>query len=327
MRDEIRKSLTVYVSAILISMQSVAAIPTVSGVKARQRYPWNGKIDIEVTFRCEPANMSNIEFSLVATNAATRTEIPIVHIAMNGNDFGSGSVWTRKYIWDATEDVGNVKVDDILLTVDVSLGIQLWDNGPHWSKYNVGADKPEDYGCYFWWGDKVGYKRIGSSWNAVDGSKSGFSFSIDNCSTYYKTVSSLKSAGYIDSTKNLVPMYDAARAHLGSPWRMPTEAEFSALTTNCDIEWTQRNSVEGLLVKGRGAYATKSIFLPAAGFGNATITGNVGSLGLYWSSTAYSVNTWDNSEAKVLRFYSDNTRMSSNERNYGLPVRALQTTD
>ena len=31
--------------------------------------------------------------------------------------------------------------------------VQLWEDGPYWADTNIGAEKPEDYGFYFWWGD------------------------------------------------------------------------------------------------------------------------------------------------------------------------------
>jgi hypothetical protein len=54
--------------------------------------------------------------------------------------------------------------------------VQLWENGPYWATTNIGAEKPEDYGYYFWWGDTVGYKRENDKWVASDGSNSNFSF-------------------------------------------------------------------------------------------------------------------------------------------------------
>ena len=56
-------------------------------------------------------------------------------------------------------------------------GVQLWEGGPYWATTNIGADKPEDAGLYFWWGDTVGYRRSGDAWVASDGSNRNFSFS------------------------------------------------------------------------------------------------------------------------------------------------------
>ena len=168
-------------------------------------------------------------------------------------------------------------------------GVQLWENGPYWAECNVGASQPEEAGYYFWWGDTVGYKRnaAANGWVSVKDGMS-FSFSSGNSPTYDMGVNQLRSAMYIDATGNLVAAHDAATAHLGAPWRMPTDAEFSALINNCDTEWTMRNGVFGRLVKGRGTYASKSIFLPAAGDGSDSDLRSLGSYGRYWSSTPYS---------------------------------------
>ena len=66
---------------------------------------------------------------------------------------------------------------------------------------------------------------------------------------------------------------------------MPTDAEFSALASNCTTTWTTQNGVYGRLVTGKGAYADRSIFLPAAGYGRGSRLDYPGSNGGYWSST------------------------------------------
>ncbi len=54
--------------------------------------------------------------------------------------------------------------------------VQLWEGGPYWATTNIGAEKPEDFGYYFWWGDTVGYKPENCKWVATDGSLKGYSF-------------------------------------------------------------------------------------------------------------------------------------------------------
>ena len=269
---------------------------SVTAVTAQQRYPWNGLVDITVTIQGTAADVADADWSFAAINSATKATIPVAHITQNGADRGSGTTWTRKFIWDAKADAGAVKIDDVALTVDASIGVQLWEGGPYWAKCNVGATKPEEYGYYFWWGDTVGYNRnsANNGWVSVrDGSS--FNFDSGHCPTYGKSNSQLQSSGYIDSTGNLVAAHDAATVHLGAPWRMPTDAEFSALINNCDTEWTTRNGVSGRLVKGRGAYVSKSIFLPAAGYGYDSRLDYLGSAGPYWSSTPnsdFSIYAW-----------------------------------
>ena len=272
---------------------TLLAAPTITELTARQRYPWNGLVDITVMFSGVSNDLANAECRFVATNSRTQTALSVAHITREGGDSGNGNVWTRRFVWDATADVGEVKIDDVALTVEASWGgVQLWENGPYWAEYNVGATKPEEYGYYFWWGDTVGYKRSANNdgWVSV-ANGTMFTFSRGNCPTYNRTTSQLQSAGYIDSTGNLVATHDAATVHLGAPWRMPTDAEFSALINKCDTIWTTRNGVYGRLVTGRGAYASRSIFLPAAGYGRDSSLSYPGSLGLYWSSSPSSGNS------------------------------------
>jgi uncharacterized repeat protein (TIGR02543 family) len=173
-------------------------------------------------------------------------------------------------------------------TSDVHESVQLWEGGPYWATTNIGAEKPEDAGYYFWWGDTVGYKRENNKWVASDGSNSNFSFSSGNTPTYDKSISTLQSEGWITSDGVLAPVHDAATVHWGDNWRIPTKDELSGLIDNCDWTWTTQNGVNGCVVKGRGTYASKSIFLPAAGYGDVTSLSSSGSYGVYWSSVPFS---------------------------------------
>lgn len=114
----------------------------------------------------------------------------------------------------------------------------------------------------------MGYKREGGAWVASNGSSSSFSFSGDNVPTYGMDNSALQSAGYIDSTGNLAPEHDAAQAHWGGKWRMPTKQELDDLGSKCDWTPATVNGVSGYEVRGKDVYASARIFLPAAGEGN-----------------------------------------------------------
>ena len=329
-RPKVLRKLMTMISAGVMSLCVSAGGVTATAVTAQQRYPWNGLVDITVTIQGAEDDAAAAQCTFVAMNSATKAAISVAHITRNGDDVGSGNAWTRKYIWDAKADVGVVKIDDVALTVDTKpidvqqpIDVQLWENGPYWATCNVGATKPEECGYYFWWGDTVGYKRNASNngWVSVK-DETGFSFSSGNCPTYGKNNSQLQSDGYIDATGNLVAMHDAATAHLGAPWRMPTDAEFSALINNCDTEWTSRNGVPGRLVKGRGAYSSKSIFLPAAGYGHASSLDDLGSYGYCWSSTPASGSSYD---AWSLGFRSGSFRRGSYGYRYvGQSVRPVR---
>ena len=142
-----------------------------------------------------------------------------------------------------------------------------------------------------------------------------------------KDDSALQSEGYIDidATGGLVAAHDAATAHLGAPWRMPTDAEFSALIGNCTTTWITTNGVSGRLVTGKGSYANRSIFLPTAGYGSDSTLGSPNSQGYYWSSTP---DPNDSHYAWHLYFNSDNFRQYIfYGRQYGLSVRPVRDAD
>lgn len=311
-------------AAVLVMAEVGFATPVVSGVTAKQRYPWNGLVDITVTLSGTEEECTAATFPFYVTNKTTRAELLVRNVKPAGAVAGAGNTWTRRFVWNATADVGCAKFGEVELTIGIpSIGVQLWENGPYWAECNVGAIEPEDYGYFFWWGDTVGYERnsANNGWVSVkDGSS--FSFSSSNCPTCSKNNSELQSEGYIDSTGNLIAAHDAATVRLGALWRLPTDAEIQALIGNCTTTWTTRNGVPGRLVTGTGTYSSKSIFLPAAGYGVDTEFSSLGREGYYWSSTPF----YDFSGAWGLTFYSGSFYRSSVNRSFncGRPVRPVR---
>ena len=198
--------------------------------------------------------------------------------------------------------------------------VQLWEGGPYWADTNVGADEVWDYGLYFWWGDTVGYRRQGNAWVASDGSSSAFSFNSGSARTYGKHPATLQNEGWIMSGGVLAPAHDAARAHWGGAWRMPTIQELQGLCDNCDWTRTTMNGVYGYIVRGRGAFADASIFLPSAGRGNGTSLDYAGSDGHYWSSVPLAGNS---ANSKGLSFYPGDHGSADISRFLGQPVRPV----
>ena len=220
--------------------------------------------------------------------------------------------------------------------------VQLWENGPYFATCDVGATQPEEYGYYFWWGDTVGYKRNAedNGWVSADGRGTTILFSYSDSTanqTYGKDAATLKSEGWVDDSGNLVVSddaatnRDAARAHLGAPWRMPTFAELELLTNTayCVSIWTNdynKTGVAGRIVTGvTDGYTDKSIFLPAAGYGNGAGLRISGSGGNVWSSAP---NSSDSESACDLEFDSDTLMVGDNTayRSVGFAVRAVRDT-
>ncbi|MBQ7189484.1 MAG: hypothetical protein IJR99_08735 [Kiritimatiellae bacterium] len=274
----------------------------------------------------EKSNLVDIYYDLEATEGGSYTvKVEIegrtneVNAATFTGDVGEGvaSGKNKHVVWDAGTDwpgkKGDVKAK-VTATKAEHDGCQLWEGGPYWADRNVGASTPEDYGLYFWWGDTVGYHPSGNTF--------GFSFGSANCPTYNKSVSTLQSEGWITSGGVLAPAHDAAHVHWGGAWRMPTYQELNDLCYNkCDWTWTTMNGVNGWVVRGRGVYASNSIFLPAAGFGRGTSLSVAGSSGEYWSSVPGSDYDYFSGG---LNFYSGGHSTDGNIRSNGFSVRPVQ---
>ena len=211
----------------LIGVTAFIATPTLAGAMAdntvkvtkfHQSYPYSGKATVEYTVGGTlPANAVALITINTDDASATFCKDNIITGANTctidfASSFGGALVLTNaSFVVTIAEDPG---------------GVQLWGNGPYWAECNVGASRPEEYGYYFWWGDTVGYTRSGGTWNSNPRYYSGVTwvsstgqqmssspFSSSSCPTYNKSNSQLLSAGYIDSTGNLVAAHDAATVH------------------------------------------------------------------------------------------------------------------
>ena len=159
----------------------------------------------------------------------------------------------------------------------VDLGIVVDGKKIKWATCNVGAANPQDYGDYFAWGEtttKTDYKHDWS--NYFDTSDGGSTFTKYN-KDGGKTVLDLEN--------------DAANANWGGSWRMPTNAEWTALRDEANFKWEWTDDYEDTGIAGQivtskvSGYEGNTIFLPAAGFCYDVFLYYAGSDGFYWSSS------------------------------------------
>ena len=190
---------------------------------------------------------------------------------LNGNNGGGGS--------------GDNKINGYEY---VDLGLP---SGLKWATCNVGADKPEDYGDYFAWGE-TGTKK---------------EYTIENSLTYGQQMNDISGNA----------QYDAATFNWGGSWRTPTKDEMQELLDHCEWEFTQVNGVLGSKFIGHNG---NSIFLPAAGLCDVSSFDGVGNSGFYWSSTP--VELYD-MQAYGLVFYSVKDVVGTYGRPSGLSVRPV----
>ena len=186
----------------------------------------------------------------------------------------------------------------------VDLGLP---SGTKWAACNVGANKPEEYGGYYAWGEteeKSNYDWSTYKW--CNGS--------ENTMTKYCTESDY---GTVDYKTVLDPEDDVAHVKWGGSWRMPTKAEQDELHNKCSWTWTAQNSVNGYRVTGPNG---NSIFLPAAGYRCGTDVNKRGDSGYYWSG---SLDDYYCSYACGLYFFDDGPGWYEGGRHYGRSVRPV----
>ncbi|MBR6067748.1 MAG: hypothetical protein IKP45_08090 [Bacteroidales bacterium] len=128
----------------------------------------------------------------------------------------------------------------------VDLGLP---SGTKWATCNVGANRPEDFGDYFAWGE-----------------------------TRTKTSYTDKNNTYSSKPAMLPASADAAAVNWGNEWRMPTKEEFEELASKC--KWI-RSPGGGYKVVGPNG---NSIYLRAAGY-NSNGLKYLGYSCYYWSSS------------------------------------------
>ena len=319
-----KKKLMVLAMAVVGMFVTWAETPTVTDVTAKQRYPWNGWVDISCNVSGVDSAGDRYRFVVVAVDKDSGKEYTASHFSAvqdgeNDSDYIVFEDGAYKLLWDARTDLGQVVCDRMtvrvtLEAIPLSSGkVQLWEGGPYWADRNIGASVPEDYGLYFWWGDTTGHRPSGTTFN--------FSFKKSNCPTNEKSMDQLRSEGWITSNEVLARRHDAAHVHWGGSWRMPTYQELYDLCYNkCDWTWTTQNGIKGYVVRGRGAYASNCIFLPATGCGYETSLKYAGSEGYYWSSVPADYIY----RAYRLYFYSGYHGVAREGRIYGMPIRPVQ---
>ena len=170
----------------------------------------------------------------------------------------------------------------------VDLGLP---SGTKWANMNVGAEKPEDYGLYFAWGEtqeKSCFAPSTYQFAYVDDEKDGLWYDYGHFYNASNIGSDIAGTGY-----------DAATANWGMPWRMPSQAQIQELIDNCSSECTAQNGVSGLKFVGPSG---GTIFLPASGWRYNSEFFYTDTRGSYWSST---LNEDKSVNAFYLYFVSD----------------------
>ena len=141
-------------------------------------------------------------------------------------------------------------------------------SGTKWACCNVGAEKPEDYGGYYAWGETE--EKTTYNWDSYK------YWSDTNGDGLHDTEEFTYLGSNIAGTQ-----YDVAHVKLGGSWVMPSKEQAEELLNNCSYTWTTKNDISGGLFTGPSG---GTIFLPAAGIRISDDLYNNNSYGIYWLS-------------------------------------------
>lgn len=158
-----------------------------------------------------------------------------------------------------------------------------------WADRNVGAEKPEDYGNYFRFGEPEPFTEKSREY-------------LFNC----------------DDNPFARSDSDAATVHFNRKCYTPFVEQIRELIDECTWEWVSLNGIKGFEVTGPNG---NKIFLPAAGLrsdGLGAVPCDVGSYGYYWSATPYSTTN-----GRYLGFDSGYWYWGYGYRAFGFSVRPV----
>ena len=188
----------------------------------------------------------------------------------------------------------------------VDLGLP---SGTKWATCNVGAYSPEEFGCYYAWGEtepKSTYAWSTYKWYNGSGK------------TKYCTNSSHGYNGFTDGKTELEPADDAATANWGEPWHMPTSEQIDELRAYCTFQFVEPHdnwSDEYILVTGPNG---GQIILPTAGYYDENGIDRYRYYGFFWSSSSV------NNRGVYLSASKDGLNMSNYYEYVGHTVRPVR---
>lgn len=171
----------------------------------------------------------------------------------------------------------------------VDLGLSV-----RWASCNVGAQKTEDPGAYFAWGEVA--EKEDYSW-----------------ATYFDADCNTATPGICGNAS-----YDAAAAAWGGQWRLPSLAEMQELCDRCTWTWTDQDGQHGCLVTGPSG---ASIFIPAGGTRQGS---SLYLQGIYGSLLTGTLDADNRFYERSLVFYSTSEHwIDTNLRDYGQNIRPV----
>ena len=165
--------------------------------------------------------------------------------------------------------------------LEVDLGLSA-----KWSGYNVGADAPEQAGCFYAWGETSPKQEFTEQgYTAFPGGES------------------------------LTPECDIAYRTYGYGWHMPSPEDYLELAEKCTATYVCYHGVNGWVVTSRvKGYEGKSIFFPACGYAAGSTVNYAGEYAVYWTDASAAEG---NLRAQNAFFQKDSLRLNAPPRGAG----------
>ena len=189
-----------------------------------------------------------------------------------------------------------------------------------WADRNVGAEKPEEYGDYYAWGETEAKSYY--EWNSYKWCNASRTELVKyNVNPDY---------GVVDLREVLDDADDAARVKWGDKWRMPSVEEINELiATHEDANYKWERTTMGESSGWKITYLTNgnSIFLPAAGMMDGSSRTDINAFCGYWSSALHT-DSYSGVEAAMI-FWSyctadyQNMELATGWRCWGFSIRPV----
>ncbi len=247
--------------------------------------------------------------------------ICLMLLSVSATTYGQGVVKRQQQSKPATQgSTGTVKKNPQVTVTSgeyVDLGLP---SGTLWATKNIGANKPEEYGDYFAWGETKPKKEY--TWETYKWCKgSGHPLPSDSLSKYNPSIAWGK-----DKKLELDLEDDAAYVNWGSEWRIPSEEQIRELVDYCSWKRVTYRAVKGYKVTGRNG---NSLFFPDTFYRSGNTIRNQQMTSEYWSRTILyrftSSGGWGNpTMAKALTFDNDYVNCSSEYRSHGFQIRPVR---
>ena len=288
----------------------------------------NGTINVLFT---TPINTDSATLNVSLTGAKP--------IRILGQNLPAGVIKAETYVTMAYDGTAwniinlfcpDAQFDPAALVVDMGL-----PSGVKWASRDIDLTKPGGF-CE----TPFTYEKSFFSWGNIDGhnpsSVSAFAYNwggVNQAEPWYDGQPYGSTPGNtLNGNIAVGEAFDAARANLGAPWRMPTNGEYGELFANIkyinadgtEVDTTKAdkrvtvNGIVGLYIQSKINGAR--LFFSCSGYGYGSSWGYRGSYGYYWSST------FDSSRyARGLGFGSGGVLpQGSYYRYFGFAVRAVQ---